>query len=228
MVYRLTFIVNTPIITQTDIHLDALFSFVCPASHNKDYQITKFTSAKEIKQLPIPIDAVKCGSDWIFCCSAADYNNASAICENATKRRDGNDALYYHKTLKPREGVDKDVMLKLYGVVCSSVSFLLSSSNRSDVERYARRVKFIGSMSKQGYGQVSSFTLEEIDDRWERCLVSGSKALRNIPAALLDNVPRSVDCCRSPYWLPDGKELCAAVGEFAVLSPNVFLSEYKR
>lgn len=228
MVYKLTFTVKTPIITQTDIHLDALFSFFSPAAHNKDYHITRFTEAKQIKQLPLPIDAVKRGNTWIFCCSAANYNDAKLICENATKRHDGADAMYYHKPLTPRAGIDKDVMLKLYGVVCSSVSFLLSSSNRAAVDRYARRVKFIGSMSKQGFGEVTGYNLEEIGGSWEQCIIDGGKAIRNIPADLLQNETRSVDCCRTPYWLPDGKEPCAAVGEFALISPEAFLSEFKR
>ncbi len=228
MVYKLTFGVKTPVITQTNIHLDAIFSFVSPAAHNKDKHFTRFSNAKDIKQLPIPIDAVKRGGKWVFCCSAADYNNAAAICENATKRRDGKDVVYYHKALTPRKGIDKDVMMKLYGVVCESVSFLLSSSNRAAVERYARRVHNIGSMGKMGYGQVSGFTIEEIEGGWEQCLIRNGKAVRNIPAGLIENTPHSEECCRSPYWLPDGKELCAAVGDFAVLAQDAFLSEYKR
>ena len=228
MVYKLTFLVATPVITQTDIHLDALFSFISPASHNKDKHINRFTNAADIKQLPLPIDAIKRGKDWVFCCSAADYGGAKAICDNATKRCDGKDALYYHKNLTPRTGADKDVMLKLYGVVCNSVSFLLSSSNKADVARYARRVRNIGAYGKMGYGEVTGYILEEIGGDWQQCVISGGKAIRNIPAALLDNESRSEDCCRSPYWLPDGKEPCAAVGDFAVLANDVFLSEYKR
>ncbi len=228
MVYELEFKIRTPIITQTNIHLDAVLSFFSPVAHNKDYHINKFTSPDSIKQLPLPIDAVKCGNEWIFCCSSADFKDAKAVCDNATKRRDGKDALYYHKCLTPRTGVDKDVMLKLYGVACSSVLFLVSSSNRSDLERYARRVKNIGSFGRLGYGEVSGYTLSETALDWESCIIANGKAIRNIPEKLLATTARSVDCCRSPYWLPGGKERCATVGDMAMLANDAHLSEYKR
>lgn len=228
-VYELEFKVTTPVITQTNIHLDALFSFVSPASHNKEYEITKWTDPKLIKQLPLPIDAVKLGSEFIFCCSAADFgNNAQFTCENATKRRDGEDFMYFHKNLTPRSGIEKDVMMKLYGVVCESVKFRVSSSNLASLERYARRVKNIGSMGKQGYGEVSGFYIRELIDDWKTCVVLGGKAIRNIPQVFLKNEVKSYDCCRCPYWLPGAKEKCASVGDLAVLSPFAYLSEFRR
>lgn len=229
MVYELVFKMLTPIITTTDIHLDAVFSAVSPAAHNKDYVITRYTSPDLIKQLPIPIDCAKINNKFIFCCSVADFHNAKMICDTSTKRKDGDDMFFYHKTLTPKKGVEKDSMIKLYGVSCDYVSFLLSSSNKQSVIRYAKRVKNIGSMRKQGYGQVIDFEINELPDKnWKDCLISNGKAIRNIPSDFLDSPCNTKSRCLTPYWLPDGKELCAVVGNYAILKDDVFLSTYKR
>lgn len=229
MVYKLTFHVLTPIIATTDIHLDSIFSAVSPAAHNKAYAVTRHTSSNSISQLPIPIDCIKAGSEFVFCCSAASYEKASLICDSATKRKDGNDFMFYHRQLTPRKGIEKDAMLKLYGVVCESVSFLLSSSNISSVHRYARRVRNIGGMRKQGYGQITKYELDEMTElNWKDCVINNGKAIRNIPQEFLDNGCHSSAPCKTPYWLLDGSRKCATVGDFAVLKDDVFLSEFRR
>lgn len=229
MVYKLTFDVITPIISTTDIHLDSIFSAVSPAAHNKNYFINRHTPFEKINQLPIPIDCMKIGNEFVFCCSAADYQNASLICESTTKRKDGNDFMFFHKQLTPRKGIEKDVKLNLYGVSCESVSFLLSSSNISSVHRYARRVHNIGGMRKQGYGQVANYKIEEMPElSWKDCVIKNGKAIRNIPQEFLENECHSYDPCMTPYWLLDGSRKCAIVGNFAKLKDDVFLSKFKR
>ncbi len=229
MVYKLIFYVSTPIITTTDIHLDAVFSAVSPAAHNKEYYISRHTKFSDIKQLPIPIDCIKIDNEFLFCCSVADYHNANLICDSATKRKDGNDFLFYHRQLTPRKGIEKDSMLKLYGVSCEFVSFLLSSSNKNSVIRYARRIHNIGAMRKQGYGLVNKFEIEEMPNLvWKDCVINNNKAIRNIPQAFLENECHSFSPCKTPYWLLDGSQKCATVGEFADIKNDVFLSEFKR
>lgn len=229
MIYELIFKVDTPIITNTDIHLDSLFCGISPAAHNKNFIVDKQTLARDIPVIPIPIDCVKIGEKFIYCCSAADYVNASAIHDTSTKRRDGEDYMYYHKQQTPRTGIDKDYMLKLYGVACTAVKFRCSSSNLSSLDRYARRVNNIGGMRKQGYGHVTYYEVIPLPDMdWRDCLTENGKAIRNIPQDFLENECRQFLRCFPPYWLLDGKVQCCVVGEFAELKKEVFLSPFKR
>ncbi len=229
MVFELTFKILTPIITTTDIHLDAVFSAISPSGHNKDYVITRHTPSRSIKQLNIPIDCAKINNRFIFCCSVANFHNAETICDTACKRKSGEDVLYYHKNITRKTGIEKDSMIKLYGVSCDCVSFLLSSSNKSSVIRYAKRVNSIGGMRKQGYGQVTDFKLTERPDlSWKDCIVSNGKAIRNIPSIFIDGPCHSKSRCLCPYFLLDGKEPCATVGDFVKIKDDVFLSPFKR
>lgn len=229
MIYEIRFSIDTPVITTTDIHLDSLFYGVCPAAHNKNYFVDRNTRSDRLGVLPIPIDCAKIGGDFIYCCTAADYISAEAVCDTATKRRDGEDYMFYHKQQTPRKGIDKDYMMKLYGVVCSAVSFRCSSSNLSALERYVKRLKNIGGMRKQGYGHITGYeiiTMPEAD--WRDCLIENGRAVRNIPEAFLEGEGRQFLRCFPPYWLPDGKINCAAVGEAAELKDSVYLSLFRR
>ena len=231
MIYKIVFQIVSPIITTSDICLDSIFYAVSPAGHNKDIYINRFTSAQSIGVLPIPIDCAKIGGRFIYLCSTFDFgSDAKLITDNATKRRDDKDYLYYHQKQTPRTGVDKDRMLKLYGVSTNAVSALLSTTNRAALERYVKRIKNIGGMRKQGYGEVASYQIIEMPAmEWQSCIVDDKGiALRNIPACFVRNKCTSIKACFPPYWLPDAAELCAAAGEAAELRDDVFLSPFKR
>jgi hypothetical protein len=155
MIYKISFEVKTPIITSTDIHLDSIFYCVSPASHNKDVHISRFSTSLP-PELPIPIDCAKIGDKYIYCCSTADYINAEQITENFTKRRDYIDYHYLNNIQTPRKGIERDIMTKAYGVVCTAVEFKLSSTNFADVNRYCRRIHSIGGLRKEGYGEITT------------------------------------------------------------------------
>lgn len=229
MIYEIRFDVDTPVITTTDIHLDSLFYGISPAAHNKDFFVDRNTCCARLAVLPIPVDCAKIGKDFIYCCTAADYINAEAISDTATKRRDGEDYMYYHKQQTPRKGIDKDHMIKLYGVACSAVTFRCSSSNLPSLERYVKRLKNIGAMRKQGYGHITGYEITPFPEAdWKDCLIENGRAARNIPESFLETEGRQFLRCFPPYWLPDGKVSCAAVGEFAALKDGVYLSPFKR
>lgn len=229
MIFELKFIMDSPIITNSEINIDSLFCCISPAAHNKDNFINRQTKSEELKALPIPIDCAKLGGRFIYCSSSADYDGAKTICENATKRRDQIDVSYYHTILTPRTGIDKDCMLKLYGVSCFSVSFLLSSAYPNEVDRYARRLKHIGGMRKQGYGHIKSYELIERSDlEWRDCIVQDGRAVRNIPQSFLINEGKSRLRCSPPYWMKDGIEKCAGVGDPAELRDDIYLSPFRK
>lgn len=227
-VYCINFYVDTPVITNEEIHLDSIFYGICPAAHNKDHVITRQTKSDKLSVLPIPIDCAKNSGGFIYCCTAAEYVDGKAMHDTITKRRDMHDYMYYHKMQTPRTGIDKDCMITLYGVACSSVRFYASTSSRNELERYCRRVKGIGAMRRLGYGHVTDFDVAEIGEDWQRCLVRCGKAERNIPKYMMDNDTADVERCFPPYWLPDGKIQCAKVGEFAELKADVVLSPFRR
>ena len=229
MVYEITFDVATPVIATMEIHLDSILYAVSPAAHNKDKQINRFTLQSDVKDLPIPVDCIKRKSQFVYCCSTADFINPHKITDNATKRRDGYDYMYYHRQQTPRKGYDKDCMLKLYGVACESVKFLASSSNIADLHRYLRRVKSIGGMRKQGYGEVTGYTVDERPEMdWRDCVCQRGFAIRNIPSYFLETQYKNISRCRPPYWLLDRTENCAVPGDRIILKDDVYLSEFRR
>ena len=67
MVYQITFFVKTPIITNSQIHLDALLSAIHPAMHNKEI-ITRNSPLNHVTDAPLPIDSAKIGNTWVWCC----------------------------------------------------------------------------------------------------------------------------------------------------------------
>lgn len=229
MIYEITFYVNTPIITTTEIHFDSLLYAVSPVSHNKPEQLNRFTKEATLKDVPIPVDCIKIDNRYIYCCSTADFINAHKIVDTATKRREGLDFLYYHKQQTLKTGIDKNYMLKLYGISCECVKFLVSTSCCKELVRYCRRIKSIGGMRKQGYGEIKNFEIKELQNAtWKDCIVSHNRALRNLPECFLENECENILRCKPPYWLLDNKENCAAVGEKAILRNDVYLSEFRR
>lgn len=229
MIYEVIFKVKAPIIATSDIHFDSILYAVSPARHNKDNIITRLTSQDQINDLPIPVDCIKIGDRYIYCCSVARYTNAYQITETSTKRKDGLDYMFYHTAQSPKSGIDKDSMIKLYGVSCEEVHFILSSSNLKELERYCKRIKSIGSMRKQGYGQVSDCVIVTRSDLdWHDCVINNGQAARNIPKCFLENECKSFDRCKPPYFLLDGKEAAAKVGDKAILKTDVYLSKFRR
>lgn len=220
---------SAPVIATEDIHLDSILYAVSPAAHNKDIHLTRLTPAYSVPDLPIPIDCIRRNGCYIYCCSTAEFVGGQKIVDTMTKRKDGYDYMYYHSRKTPKTGIDKDWMVKLYGVCCEEVSFLASSSNYSSLDRYVRRIKSIGGMRKQGYGEVSGYEIKERPElTYQDCVIEAGRAIRNIPQELLSTQCRSRCRVKPPYWLLDGKQVCAAVGDKATLRDDVVLRKFKR
>lgn len=229
MIFEIRFKVETPIIATSDIHFDSILYAVSPAGHNKENVITRFTPQSQINDLPIPIDCIKSGKKYMYCCSTADYINAYKITDTSIKSKRGLDYMFYHTAQSPKTGINKDCMIKLYGVACEAVHFLVSTSNLYELKRYCKRIKYIGTMRKQGYGQISNCEIIERSDLdWRDCVIDNGKAIRNIPECFLENGGSNFDRYKPPYFLLDGKEIIAKVGDKAILKNDVYLSEFRR
>lgn len=230
MIYEVEFKIGSPVVTNTEIHFDGIMCAVSPASHNKHMQVNRFTKAEDIITLPIPVDCIKIGKSYIYCCSSADYVNGTPIVDKSVKRKGGLDFLYYNQRQYINSTINKNCMLTLYCIACESIKFLVSSSNFKELDRYCRRVHNIGGMRKQGYGEVLGYNISEMPElNWQDCIITPDNiAIRNIPQEFCENTCNSELRCKPPYWLLDGKQQCSAVGEQAMLKDDIFLNEFKR
>lgn len=225
MVYEITFCVRTPVITSTPIHFDALLISVHPAMHNRP-QLTRRSPVQDIVEPHIPVDSAKYGSVWVFCCSSADYSDdARPYQTKFTKRKDPADYFYIRSTQTPRTGPGRDRCDTIYGVVCSSVRFLASSHDEKELNRICRRVHNIGAMRKMGFGEVSEYQIQPCPDLdWRRCLIDRGRAVRNLPAQLLQSKCERNIIFRPPYWVTCQMQPGAAAGDAAELRKGVWLN----
>ena len=154
MIARVRFSVAAPIITTAPIHLDALLTAVHPAMHNSGAVPTRGGSSKELKHAPLRMDKAIVDDIWVWCCTAADYVDASPYHDHICKRKDGIDYFYVDRQQTPRTGPGRDRMDTVYGVLCSSVQFWASMFDSSiyEFERICKRVHSIGGLRKMGYG----------------------------------------------------------------------------
>lgn len=229
MIYEIRLNVSAPVIATEDIHLDGIFYAVSPAAHNKNIHLTRLTHSCDVPDLPIPIDCLYKDGCYIYCCSTAEFINGQRITDTMTKRKDGIDYMYYHSQKTPKKGIDKDWLIKLYGVCCEQVRFLVSSSNYNALARYVRRIHSIGGLRKQGYGEVVGYDIVPRSDlTYKDCVIENGRAIRNIPQKMLTRSCSASVRIRPPYWLLDGKLPCATVGEPAELREDVALHEFKR
>lgn len=228
MVYEITFRVRTPVITSTPIHFDALLASVHPAMHNLNY-LTRRSPAQDVVTPPIPVDSAKCDSDWVFCCSAADYSDdAKPYQTKFTKRKDPGDYFYIRATQAPRTGPGRDRCDTVYGVVCSSIRFFASSQAENELNRISRRVRNIGAMRKMGFGEVTEYQIQPRPDLdWQRCLIDRGVAVRNLPAPLLQSECTRDIICRPPYWVASQMQPGAAAGDAAELRSEVWLNAHR-
>lgn len=223
MIYRITYRVKTPIITVSPIHLDALLSAVHPAMHNIK-AITRRSSRYEVITAPLPIDSARLGRDWVWCCTTADYSDdAIPYSDKITKRKTGIDYFYINGRQTPRTGTGRDRCDTIYGVVCSNVSFLASSSDKRELARICGRVKSIGALRRMGYGEVTEMEIEETNLSWKDCLVRDYRAMRAIPKNMLTHCKTQRVVVHPPYWLHERVE-GVLPGDFAELRKDVTLS----
>lgn len=226
MVYCITFYMQTPIITTTQIHLDAVLSAVHPAMHGKEI-ITKQSVRESITIAPLPIDSAKIERDWVWCCTAADYSSdAKPYYEKITKRKDGMDYWYINSRQTPRTGAGRDRCDAIYGVLCSAVNFWASTTNEKELSRICNRVKNIGGMRKMGYGAVTGFEIAKTELNWKECLVQKSVVMRNLPCAMVQEECQNRVYTHHPYWIPCNLNYGVEAGGRATLKSEVWLNAY--
>lgn len=205
MVFQLIFKVRTPIIVDGPMHLDALLAAVHPAAHNQEIFLTRRSAAEDVHQIPLEIDrAWMPGGMWVCCCSTADYSDdAKPFSTKLATAKKPQDYFYLNAMQTPRTGPGRDRLDTVYGVACSSVSFLVSARKASKLDRLAKRVKNIGGLRKAGYGEVVEYELLERPDLdWRDCLVSKDGfALRNMPAEMVESDEITSVVVRAPYWV---------------------------
>lgn len=235
MVYKIAFIMRSPIILNDDLHLDSILSAVHPAMHNRTF-LTRASLASDVTTAPLPIDSAKLNGEWIWCASCGIFpDDAQYFHDKFSKRTAIGDFNYLHKSVTPGVGPGRDRCETIYGAVAAEVMFYASIPDKMHFEnelcRLLKRVKYLGGMRKCGYGQIADFELEKTDEEWQDCLIRHGRAARILPVAMLDDYDDR-DATRNrvnpPYWMPSGARECVKPGAYAVLKPEVWLNAAER
>lgn len=227
MVYRIIFQMVAPTCLRGHIHLDALLSAVNPAMHKKQ-TIVNCMSAKNdnLFSAPLPLAKVKIHDKWIWCCSSEILPpEAKMSTETYTKRRTPEDVMMLQRRFVRGSTAMRDRMIKNSVILTPTISFLCAADERSKpwLEKLVNDVFEIGSLRKQGYGEVKSVSVWETNFDWKDCLLSPKgKALRRIPIEMLKSASScSLNTIKPPYWMHAYDEFSIDVGQEMELNPEV-------
>lgn len=228
MVYEIRFHVSSPVIVSGPLHLDGVLAAVHPAAHNLDF-INRSSKADDVVTIPLPLDSAKIGDTWVWCCTAADYDDtAVAYHDKFAKRKDYADYHYINARQTPRTGPGRDRMETIYGVSCKYVRFWASTGAGKELERIVRRVRSLGSCRKMGYGAVTDVMLSETGMAWMDCIVRDGIAMRNIPTQVAESAEMTRVPTVPPYWLPSNLVPGVEAGNPCALRDGVWLNGYSR
>lgn len=230
MVYILRFYVKTPIIAASPIHLDGLLAAVHPAMHNNGKITSRQTPVSELKTAPLPIDSIVVTENgrrkWQWCCSAGEFaESAEFFSDKFARRKTDIDYMYMKSRQTPNCGINKNFMGTIYGILTPYIEFYVSTTNKKELMRIAKRVKNIGSHREKGYGQIADFELIETNDSFQDCVIDGIYARRNLAAAFVESGAYRNIPTKPPYFHGGMIESGVVVGDRCALKEVVTLNE---
>lgn len=229
MVYEVRYYVETPIITSSPIHFDALLAAVHPAMHQLD-AIDRFSGSESVVTAPLPIDSAKIGDTWVWCATAGDYApGAAAYTGRYFKVKTAEDYHYLRARQPMATGPGRNKQETASGVSCAYVRFWASSAEAAELARICRRVRSIGSLRGMGYGNVVKMQISETDRTWQSCLIHDGLSVRNLPEEMVDSPDQPVQIQSTPpYWLPCNLAPGYRIGTQCALKADVQLNPCHR
>lgn len=202
-VVRLTATLGAPVVMRDDLHLDGLFMAAHPACRSQP--LARSSPPSEFREPPIPIARLTWEGVSVYLATVAQLPPEARLeTEHHIKRRDEQDIEALAKPVHLGLGPAKNRMISLPIVVTPTISWLLLGEAKT-VRRFAERTRQIGSWRAQGYGIVTAWRAEYVED-WcaaaPTVLVSGGRAQRHLPASWCTVGQPVVGAYRPPYWHP--------------------------
>lgn len=199
---KVTYKMLTPVVMSSPLHFDGLLSAVHPAMHNMTKRPTRYDEdAKAIEQAPLPICSAKKGHQWIWAASAAEFPENAQIKNDAiVKRWTSEDVENFQLVLSTATGALRNRFVKFPIIVSPAVCFYCVTADIKELRRIAKRVNHIGALRKSGYGVVSNFEIEPMQEPLTTAICYNGIARRRLPASFGDCTEQSLQRIHPPYW----------------------------
>ena len=223
MLYDVLFNLQTPLVVDDAIHLDALLMAVHPQASQTPEVLRRLRDG-DLPDLPLPIARAAVGESWVYAASTIDLPpDARPFSSMYTKRTTVEDAKALQKNIMTIGGVFKDKLSKANGYVCPTVSFVVETPDVSALRDLCAIVTNIGRLRGMGYGQVFSFDIHPHKGHWHDTLCRDGMAVRNLPSCFFNEKASSQINSRPPYWGMTRREFGAAPGDTVTLRHEVTL-----
>lgn len=203
-VLRVTAEMSTAVITDDEIHLDALLLAAVPKRGGP--AIKRHTRPGEIPEARIPVMRVAIGEHRIPLATAAEPERIfGSEVVHKVRGPDAIDPAYWSEKVSVATGASRRLLLTGQALLVGRLAWLVTTGlTPSKMRRLlARGVPSIGKWRKDGWGRVRSWSAELADEPALRCWVSGGGlAARHLPAAACASSAeedRGPVC--PPYWL---------------------------
>lgn len=200
-VLRVRATLQAPIAVADPLHLDGLLAAaaVTPADRGR---LARTSDPAAIHLPPIPLMALDHAGGRIYLTSEMEAApGARRSAEHLTRRRDPLDLDYLTRSIETRSGPGRDVLLRCPTLETPWVEWRCVAHRRPLLLLLRRRVDQVGMLRRHGYGIVSQWEVERVDEPVEQVLVLAGRARRNLPASWCE-APEVVEPVpvRAPYW----------------------------
>lgn len=224
MIGQITARLSTPLLIDQDFNLDGMLTFV--RARALDLPVpTRQTPLSEIPKIAIPLDVVEHGGHRVFLSTAAVYAGDAPYRARWTRRRDASDVEAMDATFSPGAGPGRNMMVLAHGIMSSSASWFVSTSDLDAVMALLADVTALGKVRRHGYGVVRAWECAECPDLTPRdLLVRKGVAMRSLPADWLvtpDHGQVRMLAVSLPYWHPETQIRGVPAGSRVDLRPEV-------
>ena len=216
---RVTFKMLTPVVMSAPLHFDSLLAAVHPAMHNLANCPTRYDRNEEdIRQAPLPICSAKKEKQWVWAASAAEFpDDAEIKSSSIVKNWSPADVENFELVLSTATGALRNRLVRFPMVVSPEIYFYCVTKNINQLNRITKRVNRIGGVRKSGYGVVSDFEIELLQEPLTNAICFGGIARRRLPVSFGDCTNQTLQRIHPPYWSNcDRVKSCEAGSAFAL------------
>lgn len=220
---KIVFKLGAPVaLTHPWLHLDGLISHLLLLDTlGEDYYVlpTKFPINRLVRETRLPNPPIMRHKSGLYYASASIFDVDTKRVEVMYKRfEDSYAPANARKRISRGSGHFRDYAMRHVYIPATTVTFYARGVPEV-LERLLSYVPGLGDNVRIGWGEVRSFSIEEISDDYS--IVCGNIATRPIPVNLLKSYSDAVMLAwRPPYWANDSVGLCAPPGATVELADD--------
>lgn len=191
----------SPVVARQPLHLDGmLLAAVVSDAHHLHRQ----SDLASIQYPRIPIARIDYRSTWAYLCSAWMFPpGAERGRENLAKRKDAEDIEARSARWMMGAGPERAQNIPLPTIETPTVHWYAIGTRRGLLDA-CERIKSVGPLRRQGYGRVSSWSVETTTLHPSSVLVDiDGRAARHLPAQWCTSGNVEQGSHVPPYWHPD-------------------------